>query len=92
MLEQYGQVIKDASLEKYNTYLIKSICKYLIFVDDSSKLKSLIDYLKRINEKYFIIGNGSNIILPNYYDGIVIKLKFNSLLIKDNFIEVGASI
>lgn len=91
MLEQYGQVIKDASLEKYNTYLIKSICKYLIFVDDSSKLKSLIDYLKRINEKYFIIGNGSNIILPNYYDGIVIKLKFNSLLIKDNFIEVGAS-
>ena len=65
MLEQYGQVIKDASLEKYNTYLIKSICKYLIFVDDSSKLKSLIDYLKRINEKYFIIGNGSNIILPS---------------------------
>ena len=30
MLEEYGEVIKHASLENYNTYGIKTSCKYLV--------------------------------------------------------------
>ncbi len=91
MLEEYGIVTNNADLEKYNTYHLKSKCKSLITVNDNNKLKSLIKYLNDINEKYFIIGNGSNIILPEYYDGVVIKLNINELTIKDNIIEVEAS-
>ena len=39
--------------------------------------------------KYFIIGNGSNIILPDYYDGVIIKLKFlNNYSITDDNIWI----
>lgn len=91
MLEDYGKVIKEADLKNYNTYRLESICKYLIIVENKDNLKSLTKYLNKINEKYFIIGNGSNIILPDYYDGVIIKLSLNELIIKNNLVEAEAS-
>jgi len=46
--------------------------------------------LKKENIKYFVIGGGSNIILPSTYDGVVIKLDFSELIINENSIEVEA--
>ncbi len=91
MFENYGEVIANASLKNYNTYKIESFCKYLILINNVQKLKILINYLDKENQKYFIIGNGSNIILPAYYDGIIIKLDFNEIKFDKNLIEVGAS-
>lgn len=41
--------------------------------------------------KYFIIGNGSNIILPSIYDGIVIKLDFNDIEFNRNKVIIPAN-
>lgn len=90
-MKKYGKVIKDANLKNYNTYKLDVKCKYLIEVDDYNSLKELINHLKEKEIKYFIIGNGSNLILPLYYDGVVIKLKLNDISIKDNIVEVGSS-
>lgn len=90
-MKKYGIVIKEANLRNYNTYRLDVSCKYLIIIETISNLKSLIEFLNKNNEKYFVIGNGSNIILPSYYDGIIIKLNFNELVINDNLIEVGSS-
>ena len=43
------------------------------------------------NKKYFILGNGSNIILPDHYKGVVIKPEFNELTIDKNKIISGSS-
>ena len=45
MLNNYGEVINDASLKEYNTYRIDTKCKYLIKVTNVSNLVELINYL-----------------------------------------------
>ncbi|MDD4188149.1 MAG: UDP-N-acetylmuramate dehydrogenase [Bacilli bacterium] len=90
-MKKFGRVINNASLKNYNTYKIDARCKYLIFINDQNKLRDLLDYLNKISVKYFILGNGSNIILPDYYDGVVIKLELNPFFIESNTITVGAS-
>ena len=81
---------EDISLKRYNTYRIDSKCKYLIFPKNKEELKELLQYLSTTEEKYIILGNGSNIILKEtYYNGVVILLtKLNKLT--DNTIEVEA--
>lgn len=83
---------EDISLKRYNTYRIDSKCKYLIFPKNKEELQELLQYLSTTEEKYIILGNGSNIILKEtYYNGVVILLtKLNKLTITDNTIEVEA--
>lgn len=90
-MNNYGVVIENANLKDYNTYKINSKCKFLIIVNDIVKLTNLIKYLEDNNDKYFIIGNGSNIILPEFYDGIIIKLDFGDITINKNIVTIGAS-
>lgn len=92
MFKEYGNVIKMANLKDYNTYNIECICDYLIIVNNIVKLTNLIKYLNDNESKYMIIGGGSNIIFPDKYKGIVIKLNFNELSINKNIVEAGASI
>ena len=89
--EEYGIVYPNKDLYEYNTYKVHSICNYLIIVNNVVKLTNLIKYLTSNNIKYFVIGNGSNIILPSIYNGIVIKLDMKDLEIIDNKVIVGAS-
>lgn len=79
---------ENASLKKYNTYRVDATCSYLVFPENE---KELIEILKKVNEekiKYFVLGNGSNIILSmNYYDGVVIKLdKLNTISYNGNLV------
>lgn len=68
------KVIENASLKEFNTYKIESTAKYLIIVEDLTALKELLKYLKENDISYYILGNGSNVILDEYYDGAIIKL------------------
>lgn len=83
---------EDASLKKYNTYRIDTKCKYLIFPKNKEELKDLLKYLNTTNEKYIVLGNGSNVIFKDlYYNGIVILLhKLNKMTIINDTIEVEA--
>ena len=83
---------EDASLKKYNTYRIDCKCKYLIFPGNKDEFRDLIKYLVLHDEKFLVLGNGSNVIFLNdYYDGVVILLnKLNDLRIDGEDIEVGA--
>jgi UDP-N-acetylmuramate dehydrogenase len=90
-LEKYGLVTSNHSLVNENTFKIACICDYYILVNDANKLKELIMYLKDNNIKYFVIGGGSNIVLPDHYSGVVIKLDFKELKMDKTKIEVGAS-
>ena len=90
-LDEYGIVSENYDLINHNTYKVHSICNYYIEVDDVVKLTKLIDHLNKENLKYLIIGNGSNIILPSKYDGIVIKPCFYELDINGEYVTVGSS-
>ena len=93
-MNEYGTVKENASLKDYTTFKIGGICKYLIEVNNKNSLIKLIDYLKNNNLKYYILGNGSNVILDdNYFDGVIIKLnKLNKISINDNFVTAECGV
>lgn len=94
MLNKYGEVLENTSLENYNTYGIKATTKYLVKPNSLDNLKELINYLKDNYISYYILGGGSNVILPdNIFNGVVITLEnLNNLEINDELVEVEAGI
>lgn len=83
---------EHTSLRNYNTYKVDTICSFLVFPKDEEELISILKKIREEKIKYFILGNGSNIILSmDYYDGIVIKLdKLCSVEYNKNIVTVGA--
>lgn len=90
------EYLENVSLKKYNTYRIDTICKYLTFPKNKEELIKIIKELKKQGIKYYILGNGSNIILSmNYYDGVIIKLsRLNKITYHNNIVtaEAGCSL
>lgn len=65
----------DEALKKHTTMRVGGNAKYVFLPKNAEEIIEIIDYCKNNNEKYIIIGNGSNIIFPDEgYDGFVIKL------------------
>ena len=76
MPNNIGNIKEDVDLTSYNTYRINTKTKYLIEPNNKEELINLINYINDNNINYFILGNGSNVILSfDYYDGIIISLK-----------------
>ena len=87
-----GEVLEKVDLSRYTTYKIKGLALALVIPNNVEGLCKLLDFIKKNNLKYKIIGNGSNLLFLNdFYDGILIKLdNFNNLEIINNHIIVGA--
>ena len=92
MIEELSKIcktIESENLKKYNTYKIDCSCKVIIFPSTIDELKESLNIIKKNKSKWFILGNGSNIILPKYYDGVIIKLdNLNKRVINDDNIYV----
>ena len=74
-MKEYGEVLENVSLKDYSSIKIGGNCKYLIKPYDIEHLIDLINYLKNNNIKYYVLGNGTNVILDDsYFDGVIIKL------------------
>lgn len=85
-------VLKDVSLKNYNTYKIEAKCDYLVETLSVSGLIELLNYLRDNNLSYMVLGNGSNVILDDYFKGVIIKLKgLNYVNINNKCATVGAS-
>ena len=92
MNEKIGNVIVEPSLSRYTTYKVGGKAKLLVYPKSIEKLVSLMEIIERENIKYFILGNGSNVLFSDsFYDGIIIKLDcFDELEFQENIIKVGA--
>lgn len=86
-----GKVIENVDLSKLTSYKLKGKAKCIVFPSDINELMRLIKYIKENSLKYKVIGGGSNLIFPSYYDGILIKLTaFDQLKIEETKITVQA--
>lgn len=94
MLSNYGEVINNASLLNYNTYGINTFCEYLVKPTTIDNLIELLKYLKTNNIKYYILGKGSNVILPDTkFTGVIISLeKLNNIKITENTVTAEAGV
>ena len=84
-------VNKEANLK--NSFDIKSIAKYLVTIESESSLKELSVFLENHDEEVLVLGEGTNVVLPDYFDGVVIKTTLNDLTyMSDDEVVVGSSI
>ncbi|MBQ3021006.1 MAG: UDP-N-acetylmuramate dehydrogenase [Bacilli bacterium] len=93
-MHEYGELLENVNLKKYNTYKIGGHSKYLIKPYNIKCLKNLIEYLKNNKIKYIVLGKGSNVILPDEdYDGTIILLeKLNKIEIENNIVNAESGI
>ena len=63
------------SLCEHTTMKVGGSCPLLVCVSESEILKELIVLMNKYSVRYFILGRGSNILVPDEgFDGVVIKL------------------
>ena len=93
-MNEYGEVYENVDLKKYNTYGIGGISKYVVFPNSVDDLRKLLEYLNSNNIPWYILGKGSNVILPDdNFEGAIIKLdKLNSYKVENDIITVEAGI
>ena len=87
-----GKVLINEKLSNYTTYRVGGKVRAIIYPKGEEELIKLVGLLKEKDIKYFVLGNGSNVLFSDeLYDGIIIKLdNFNKISINDNEITVGA--
>ena len=95
-LKEFAEVIEHASLKKYNTYRIDGKTKYLIFPKSINDLIKVLEILKENNIKYYVLGNGSNVVINDkeYNGATIILSKLNGIEIHPElqmaYAEAGA--
>ena len=84
-------VNKEANI--HNSLAIRSIAKYLILIESESCLEELAIFLENHNEKVLVLGEATNVVLPNYFDGIIVKTMLNDTnYISRNDVITGSSV
>ena len=93
-LEQWGILEENVSLENLNTYKIKTKARYLLHPRTLKELQEFVSVAKKKNWPFWVLGNGSNVILADtMYNGVIIKLdQFKKIEYNDNQVVVGAGV
>lgn len=93
-LTNFGILECHASLQKLNTYQINTSTKYLLHPYNISALQRFLKYAKKNKVPYFILGNGSNVILSDTeYPGVIVKLdKLSQIEYHEEEVRVGAGV
>lgn len=86
-----GKILQNVDLSSYTTYRLKVIGRYMVIPNDVDELIVVLQYIRKNNIPYKVLGGGSNLIFAcNVYDGILISLsKFDDVIINDTRIHVG---
>ncbi len=87
-----GKVLINEKISNYTTYKVGGKARAICYPKSEDDLIELVRLLKKSKIKYFVLGNGSNVLFSDkMYDGIIIKLdNLNKINIQGNLIEVGA--
>ena len=93
-MREYGTVLENVDLKKYNTYGNGGNAKYLVMPDSLKDLQDLLAFLQQEKRPWYILGGGSNVILPDTdFNGVIIKLDhLNNYSVHKDIITVGAGI
>lgn len=72
-----SRIFPEESLKNYTTFRIGGKCRALVMPSTKEEIVKLVTLLRETNTKFFVMGNGSNLLVSDEgYDGIVISLKF----------------
>lgn len=85
----------DEPMKRHTSFRVGGSADVFVVPKNIEELKKLLKYIKENNYFYYIIGNGSNLLVRDKgIRGIVINIasKFNDVRVKKNYIEADAGI
>lgn len=87
-------IYRDEPMSKHTTFRTGGVAKWFVEVENKEQLLKLIPYLYATGQNFFILGNGSNLLVSDKgYDGIVISLmKLKEIKAEGNKITAGAGV
>ena len=85
------RIRKNIKLAKYTTFHIGGPAEFFVEVGNAEELKEAVDFAKKNKLKLFILGGGSNVLLPDKgINGLVLKMNIRGIKFQDNLVSVGA--
>ena len=70
-----GNVLKDEPMSRHTTFRCGGPACLFLRPENQDQLKEVMDLVRRLEVPYFILGNGSNLLVSDEgFDGIVIKI------------------
>lgn len=91
-LKQGVNIVKENEpLAPHTTFKIGGPARYFCPVGSVEELAKSLKLAEKIRLPYFILGGGSNVLISDAgFAGLVIKINFSRLKVKDNFLECEA--
>ncbi len=85
------EIKRNISLKNYTTFKIGGKAKYFSEISNLDQLKEALFWAKKKKLPFFILGNGSNVLVRDEgYNGLIIKIKNNFIKETKNSLIVGA--
>ena len=87
------RVLFEEPMSRHTTFKIGGEAECMLLIEQEEELIKLIPYLNQIEQNYFILGNGSNLLVGDKgYRGIIIKLGegLNRITVEENCIRAQA--
>ena len=80
---------KNFNLKKENSLKLKYFCDFFISCKSENDLFLIYEFLQENNSRYWVLGDGTNVILKNNLNGLVIKNDLKGFSVYENTITVG---
>lgn len=90
-----GNVLKDEQLKNHTYFKIGGPASIFAVPEDIEDLKTVLKLIKKHGIDYYIIGNGTNLLVSDEgYKGIIVKIgdKFNKITKDGNKVTAGAGV
>lgn len=87
------QIFENEPMAKHTTFRIGGKADIMLFPQNTEEIKKCIDYCEGNGINYYVMGNGSNLLVSDKgFRGIIIKIfkNFNNIEINENIIKVQA--
>src|SRR3989339_577207 len=91
-LKSFGRVKLNEKISKHTTFKIGGPARYYVEVAENIKIIGLLNYLSGEGIKYFILGGGANTLFPEEFDGVVVRVKSEKLIVKNSQIIAEAGV
>lgn len=88
-------ILLEEPMHKHTTFRVGGPAEVFVTVENSKQLEKIIKYLNLVERPYFILGNGSNLLVGDKgYRGVIIRLggDFNHLTVEGTLLTAGASV
>jgi len=92
-LKKYGSVKPNVSLSKLSTFKIGGQAEFVVEVKENDDLVGLLKFLNEQGVEFFVLGGGSNLLLPDEgLKRVIIKVATSGVKIDGTTIEVEAGV